>query len=425
MNLVLDRDLGSEGSGQAYDRLAARCLQGLGSGSALEDSRGIINRKGERVHGSCVWVLEDENYQAWWNSSDPKILWLSGGPGKGKTVIATFLTEALYKIAMDDEDKTFIYFFCDSRNENKNSELAILRSLISQLLQQRPDLFQHILPEFQVLHESVLGERQSLWWFFQTMILSLECQTYCIIDGLDECDPGSLSFLVMKLKATALFKTNPTGGIFKLIIVSRETYDLRELSFHEFPNNSSCFQRLDLNSPSLRGKVESSIERFIIQETEQLAHENNYTVELKEDVKRVLIEGANGTYLWVAIMCQELRGKDPTRVLETLAGLPQRLCSAYKRMLLEIRPSDHAGSAAILRQVTLAAQPLTLMELATATNLPYPAVLSSFDAIRSRVRACGNLLEVEEDTRVKFTYPSAKKYFFEQAPNLFRVQQPQ
>ena len=402
-----------------------RFLEGLRSGSPLEDSHGILNMKGERVPGSCVWVLEDKSYQAWWNSPHPNILWLSGGPGKGKTVISTFLTETLYKITKDDENKMFIYFFYDNRNKNKNSDLVILRSLISQLLQQRPSLFQHILPDFQIFHERVLAERQSLWWFFEAMILSLECQTYCIIDGLNECDPESLGFLVTKLKSTALFKTNAAGGIFKLIIVSRDKYDLRELSYHEFPNNSSCFQRLDLNSPSLRGTVESKIGRFILQETEQLARENNYTMELKEDVKRVLIEGANGTYLWVAIMCEELRGKDPTRVLETLAGLPQRLSSAYERMLLEIRPSRRANAATILRQVTLTARPLMLMELATVTNLPHPAILSSLDAIRCHVSVCKNLLEVDEDTRVKFIYPSAKKYFFEQAPSPFRVQQPQ
>ena len=186
------------------------------------------------------------------------------------------------------------------------------------------------------------------------MILSLECKTYCIIDWLDECDPESLRFLVARLKSTALVKTNPTGGIFKLIIVGRETYDLRELSYHEFPNNPSCFQRLDLNSPSLRGIVERNMGRFILHETEQLAHENNYTLQLKADVKRILIEGANGTFLWVAMMCQELRGKDPTRVLETLAGLPQRLCSAYERMLSEIDPEYHDFTASTLRHVTLA-----------------------------------------------------------------------
>ena len=371
-----------------------------------------------------MWVLEDATYQAWWNSPDSKILWLSGGPGKGKTVIATFLTEALSKITNDDENKMFIYFFCDNRSENKNSDLVILRKLILQLLEQRPYLFQHILPEFRFAHERLLGDKYALWRFFEEMILSLECQTYCIIDGLDECDPESLSFLVARLKSTALFKTNPTRGIFKLIIVGRETHDLRHLSNYMILNNPSCIQRLDLNSPSMRGIAERKIERFILQETEQLAHENNYTVQLKEDVKSVLIEGASGTFLWVAMMCEELRGKDPTRVPETLAGLPQRLSSAYEQMLTKIDPESHDCIASILRQVTLATRPLTVMELAVATKPP-PNGLPSPEDIRWHVSHSGNLLEVDEDTRVKLTHLSAKKYFFEQAPEFFRVQKPQ
>ena len=305
---------------QEYRQHYRRFWEGLTLGMSDHDvdEQCNIGQRGERVPGSCVWVLSDASYQAWWNSSYSQILWISGGPGKGKTVISTFLTETLERIAEDKIRATVLHFFCESGNKNKNSAVAILRSLIIQLLYQQPDCFHHILPDFRVCDDTALGDRNTLWRFFESMILGQEGQTYCIIDGLDGCDPESLDFLVTRLKCDALFKSHRTGSILKLIIVGEETHKIIELSNYQFPSNSTCFLRLDLDSPSLSSIADSKIERFIVQETEQLARENNYTVEMKEDVKRVLTQGANGTYLWVAKLCQELRGQDADKARETL-----------------------------------------------------------------------------------------------------------
>lgn len=398
-------------------RLRSRWSQELRLSNVTNHRQHIKEMKGEAVTGSCVWILSDESYQAWSEGSDSKLLWLSGGPGKGKTVISIFLTEELDKLAEGDENKAFIYFFCDNRNENQKSASAILRSLIWQLLIQRSDqLFQYILPKFQVAHEKLLVDRIALWGIFEEMILSLnKCQTYCVVDGLDECDPESLSFLVTMLEATPLLKESPSGGTLKLIVTSRDTDELRRLSCRGFP-------RVNLDSPSLRGIVETNLGRFIVRETEKLARENDYPPGLQEVVKKVLTKGANGTFLWVALVCRELRGVGSHGVPKTLQRLPQGLSGVYQRMIDEVPLSWRNTIATILRWITLAARPLTLKELAIATKTLGNDKQSLEESMEACVLHCGGLLEIDQDARVTFIHQSAKDYLLNEAPAFFRVE---
>lgn len=246
---LIERVMEKEQSQPEMSELARRCLQGLGTGSHHQDINDIINEKGDRPDADCTWVMLTKSWGEWWLTYNPSILWVSGGPGQGKTRVTSFLAEFISRITTGAKNRTFIYFSCNYRNNNQHSALAILRSLVLQLLKQRPVLFQHILPKFDSAGEKLLGNEYALWHIFETMISSHGGDIYCMVSRLNECSPASQRLLVKMLKDTALFERNPKGGILKLIITSTETKDLKDLSEHQFLNNRSCLQRLDLNSP--------------------------------------------------------------------------------------------------------------------------------------------------------------------------------
>lgn len=58
---------------------------------------------GDRVAGTCEWILGTEQLTAWLgpvNSQNPenhatRVLWFHGNPGTGKSTLAIFLTDAL------------------------------------------------------------------------------------------------------------------------------------------------------------------------------------------------------------------------------------------------------------------------------------------------------------------------------------------
>lgn len=57
----------------------------------LDDLAAIRSAKGERVAGTCEWILTQGRYTSLIVEDSPQLLWLSGGPGIGKTMTSSFL----------------------------------------------------------------------------------------------------------------------------------------------------------------------------------------------------------------------------------------------------------------------------------------------------------------------------------------------
>jgi polynucleotide 5'-kinase involved in rRNA processing len=60
------------------------------------DRASLVSVKGDRVSGTCEWIRRDDKYNCW-RTGDERLLWVSGGPGKGKTILSIFLTQDLEK----------------------------------------------------------------------------------------------------------------------------------------------------------------------------------------------------------------------------------------------------------------------------------------------------------------------------------------
>lgn len=92
---------------------------------SFEDRKSLIDKKGARVGGTCEWIRNNEAYCSWFDSS-PQLLWLSGGPGKGKTMLSIFLAEELEQTVQQSKDAILIQYFCDNKDEKRNTAIAIL-----------------------------------------------------------------------------------------------------------------------------------------------------------------------------------------------------------------------------------------------------------------------------------------------------------
>jgi Cdc6-like AAA superfamily ATPase len=56
--------------------------------------------KGQRATGTCEWIRENRIYISWLKGDSPYI-WISVGPGRGKTMLSLFLIEELEKEAQE------------------------------------------------------------------------------------------------------------------------------------------------------------------------------------------------------------------------------------------------------------------------------------------------------------------------------------
>ncbi|CRK25942.1 hypothetical protein BN1708_014374, partial [Verticillium longisporum] len=104
------------------------------------DRERVISKKGERTPKTCEWIKGHELFKKWLTKkSDLSLLWISGGPGMGKTMLSVFLTFELERLFAATENQV-LYYFCSHDDAHGNSAAAILRGLICQLLHSPEDL---------------------------------------------------------------------------------------------------------------------------------------------------------------------------------------------------------------------------------------------------------------------------------------------
>ncbi|KNG45792.1 nacht and ankyrin domain-containing protein [Stemphylium lycopersici] len=361
----------------------------------LSDRERVISAKGTRVAGTCEWITHDASYRAWLNNAgnsdgnnddNTRLLWISGGPGQGKTMMSVFLTEELERHTARIVNAELVFFFCSAQDDEHNTVIAVLRGLMNQIIDKRPQLVRHAQPYFETPEKTqqTLLSLETLWLIFSKLIADAELETIiCVLDGLDECEEKTLKALLRRI-TSLLAGTTPSSikGSFKLAIVSRDLKDLRGCT------------RVQLN-PDNNEKVASDINLFITTRLSQLSSVPRFT-EIQAEVQGILFERAQGTFLWVGFAANVLLEKETcTEILEALQDMPSGLQAMYARMLHQIPDKKRDRSAAILRWVTLALRPLTVMELAAAVGIDsMQSPLSIDGAIRDAIDDCKPFLEI-------------------------------
>ena len=394
---------------EVLDEERTGCMAALLLTKPKDDRELLIHQKGSRVNGTCIWIKEDASYNSWFHS-DSQLLWLSGGPGKGKTMLSIFLSEELEHLARPSHGTVFLEYYCDNKDDRRNSAIAILRGLLYQLLESRPSLYKYIMAEFQHQGEKLLSSFPSLWNIFREMLRDPDLKTvYCVLDGLDECDGDSLEWLLQKLKC--LFLTDLGSRIvchLKMIIASRDHPDLIKEVLSSFPHIT-----LDRIAGA---EINHDIHRFIEDRVNEISKLKRYPDQLSVHVKDVFKERAQGTFLWIGIAAQDLREYIVTEVEEALKFLPSGLEPLFARMLLQIKPERRQTIAQILRWVVLAARPLTVSELSIAIKQSphnheneHTVAFSREEVTRDHILNCRSLLSVTKGS-VDLIHQSIKDY---------------
>jgi hypothetical protein len=372
----------------------------------------LIQAKGHRIAGTCEWIEKDETYTRWLHDDMQPLLWIRGSPGKGKTVLSIFLSEELEVRAMTT------YFFCRAEFERRNTAIGVLRGLIWHLMVQFTDTTRCsrvVLDALQTKHrtmdtdsprhmEALLSSRETLWVLFTRLLSESRLErTFCILDGLDECDEDSQSWLVTKI--LSLKNDGGKNGL-KLIVTSRELINLRD-----------CEQaNLDLDRNE---GVSSDIKTFVRIKCLELVkrislnsdHGEDSDHSLRKHIEETLLARSQDTFLWLGFSMAELMREDSiTGVLSAVNHLPQGLHGVYEQMLRQIKPYQREVSLQILGWVAFARRPLSLQELASAVNCrPSNDWLTAEQTITERIAFCGPLLRIT-DQKATLVHESARDY---------------
>ncbi|KAK4076697.1 uncharacterized protein Triagg1_4300 [Trichoderma aggressivum f. europaeum] len=141
---------------------------------------------------------------------------------------------------------------------------------------------------------------------------------------------------------------------------------------------------LELNADSVAGAVQIYIKQKVL----QLSESKGYKKDREEAVRKYLLENADGTFLWVALVCQTLQ-----RVSAWNALTKSNEAKICKR---------------ILAVVTVDRQPLTLQELIALAETP-GELDEKIPAICDLIAQCGSFLTIRDEV-VYFVHQSAKDF---------------
>jgi hypothetical protein len=266
-------------------------------------------------------------------------------------MLSIFLTEELERISQNTENAELLFYFCSHQDEKRNTAVAILRGLVYQIISKRPNLAKYALSYFETPEkvQLTLSSVEALWMIFRNLLQDPDLGIiFCVLDGLDKCDEDSSRLLVAKLADFLSQNSQPIRRIFKLVITSREISGLQRVPHMKL-------------EPDQNDRVKSDIEHCISAKIEDLSRIDGLNKEFRRTIHTILLERAEGTFLWVGFVMNELSQKKTcTEVLETLGALPNGLPAIYSRILLQIGSNRRRTSSLILRWVTMAIRPLTL-----------------------------------------------------------------
>ncbi|KAL7909517.1 ankyrin repeat-containing domain protein [Trichoderma velutinum] len=361
-----------------------------------------------RLCDTCNWILERPTFKEWLSLQEdrgtPKLLWINGPAGFGKTILCASIVHHLSTTV----DSPVAHFFLSSDFESGNDPYEAVRYWISSLMSHNHTIFEYVRAERDKQLESV-ATRALVMQLFQKIVHLLPGCTF-IIDGLDECTWLNRG-IARKLNNAVAESTT------KILIVSRDEPAIRTGVEGMESTQVSEYKILpdDVNHDTQKYS-RSIVEKKLSQKTEAL----------KQEISQKMAEQCAGQFLWLKLQgLQALINKTPSG----LDSLYQRDWNRLSRL-----PEDDKHRAfTLLRLITFAARPLTVTELAEASVInmdseeyPLDDLPEAIDAeyINSEILGlCGSLLSVHQNSTdlrsctVRLTHFSIKQYYLSHDPN--------
>jgi hypothetical protein len=354
-----------------------------------------------------------------------QLLWITGHPGCGKTVLSRFLMDTIeddLKARADSHPKLklhFAYFSFDDKYETQRSPLALLRGLIHQLIRLTPNFIKHPMKDaFPSQGIEMVSSLGTLWNIFHS-IMSDSGNTdgvYIIVDALDECGGQDTDDRKALLKyfqdylqkcPTANLKdddnssprkgtTDPRRLFLKLLVTSRPYQNIQDFMMDQI---LFTFMRLKTEKES-QAHISQDLKSFISDSVQDLGRKRNYEPDLQRDVEYALMRRAGGMFLWVSLIIKDLYDTSIADVKSKILVIPKNLHQLYQQLLDNIKPEHARMAKEILAWVVCAPRPMTVEELAIAVMVSsdYKSSVciekARVDGFR-QIKVCGPMLKLE------------------------------
>ncbi|KAF2872665.1 hypothetical protein BDV95DRAFT_570327 [Massariosphaeria phaeospora] len=369
-----------------------------------EEQEDEFDRQHELGHrNSCDWIQNKEPTRSWMGmGSNQPVMWLTGKPGAGKTVISATITRFLKQ----DGQAAVLYYFCGQQSSITSRPAHAMCTIIAQLIRQYPDMAAYIYDEHIVnAHAASITRIKKL---LQTLVGTISC-VRIILDGIDELD-GCTQGQVIEDMLSLTTSAGP-GTVCKVLISGRNVPSIS--------GKLSRYPILDLDRQ--RQCMDASIASYTTSELARLhtglqrIHQNSD--DMIKKIREELIEKAEGMFLWVRLVLRSLEAYNLADFRNILHQLPKGLDSLYTRILRQIMSESEGRTReaveTILRWTIYGLRPLKVFE--TASALAQASGNGSWSnqtlAYEEILNLCRPILEETRNGTVQFIHFTAREYF--------------
>lgn len=395
-----------EGEAGAFGRLlreidiSQRCVQDIRSTDPCDDKKRIEDTKGGLLANSYRWVLDNTAFQQWRQKPDSRLLWIKGDPGKGKTMLLCGLINELQNSIL--QRNLLSYFFCQATDSRINSATGVIRGLLYMLVDQQPSLLSHVRRKYNHAGKA-LFEDANAWGALSEIFTSMTQDrgletTYFVIDALDECVADLPKLLDL------IVRTSTSSPRVKWLVSSRNENHIEE-KLKSIGDEAKLSLELKQNAEQVARSVDAYIDHKLS------CLESLREADLRKQVRDELHRKANGTFLWVALVMQELEKPESWDPLAVVEEAPAGLRQLYDRMMEQIQRLSAKNvdiCQSLLCITAVAYRPLYLAEMGSLCRSAGRATIVA-ETVRKIAAMCGSFLTVR-DEQVYLVHQSAKDY---------------
>lgn len=338
-----------------------------------------INPK--RVPGTCEWFLADDRFSNWRVSQSGELLWVSAGPGCGKSVLSRCLIDEGHltpdsmitiepsAIRASQRESVICYFFFKEGGEGPMNGAHALCAILHQLFQHplTANLITYALPSHRSNGKTLTEKMAELWQILIECAKFSSANIICVLDALDECRRESAhDLLLMVEKSYSQQDVLLKPSRLKFLITSRPYDDLK----WSFDKLLSIATYLHFDGDEKSQQIGQEINLVIDFKIKTIA--SAFSDNERNKISQRLKSMKNRTYLWLHLTLAIIEKKRSAYgrsadIEELLDKLPSSVTDAYEKMLSQSQ--DDRKVEALLQIVLAARWPLTLVEANSALAL--------------------------------------------------------
>ncbi|KFY41721.1 hypothetical protein V494_02827 [Pseudogymnoascus sp. VKM F-4513 (FW-928)] len=341
---------------------------------AIPKTREIFAEFKENIlEGTCKWLHEELLFRDWQNG-EASVLWVFGGPGAGKSFLATktilFLQDQHDQNPEHSLRSAISYFYVKEDNQALHDLNAILKAIAYQIAQKDRTYKAYVLSVCVSAEATNTSEKtwKALFLDFYMSARGAESSAFIVLDGLDEAPLDTRRKFLDLLKVLVNKGSgNPTPvPRLQIAVFSRpDLQDDMEFYRQKFVNVSAQKNRKDIDD-----YIRSRLPLVRVLKYMKPKARTRFA----KEIRNTILENADGMFFWAKLALDQICRKErKSEVQEALKNAPRELDRMIRHVFERVAADPDVNITdlnKILSWVTCAKRPLTLGELHIILMLP-------------------------------------------------------